>query len=188
MDTFTNANHAMASMILNTLLASLTTGNREMADAMGVAQDDIEELFGLSPVSIAHLSVYADQFLHVQIDAKKLRQLNRLSQKKITEERLITGLLQAGATYEFLNTHFGLEYQEISRRKRRLQIDKQPKQCLKRTPSDAEYEQIVAAYQAVDRTDLSTPQLVYRLHCDTQLNACMIAGMFTDDGQLRVAV
>ncbi|NKB65032.1 MAG: hypothetical protein GKR95_23965 [Gammaproteobacteria bacterium] len=89
MDTITNANHALACMILNTLQVACVSGDKGMADSMGMANEDVERLVRLSSVDLAHLSYYSDQFIQVTIDPDKLRQLTQLSRSKVKEDTLI---------------------------------------------------------------------------------------------------
>ena len=183
MDTSINARYAVANIILHSLQISWASGDRSLAKAMGVRVEDIEHLFTLSAFELAQLSCYGDQFLEVRVNPDKIRRLTELSRSKVREEQLITGLLRAGATYEFMNRHFGIENQEISRRKTRLRLSA-TKQT-KRHADLKEFDQIIAAHKKLDTDRLPVTEIVYRIHCETGLNAAMIANLLNDDGQFK---
>ena len=188
MDITTNASQALASLVLHTVQLAWVSGDQKIAAALGIEVEDVETLLTLSPSDLAQLSRYGDQFLRIHIDPQKLRSLTRLSKSKTREEQLIIGLLQAGATYSFLHTHFGLEHQEISSRKNRLRLAKFPN---KRSATDKEHREILQAYrnitaQAENRLDrLSPPELIYEIHRQTGLIIPVISAVVDDDGYLR---
>ena len=46
-------------------------------------------------------------------------------------------------------------------------------------------DQIIAAHKKLDTDRLPVTEIVYRIHCETGLNAAMIANLLNDDGQFK---
>jgi len=110
------------SAMLNQVLHELRQGHLQRCRALGLGEEELEILQGLSPMTLSRLANATVPWVEIKVDIAVMHRLIEQADRDEQNERLINRALKLGASSLIMNRCFGLDHSETALRRRLLKI------------------------------------------------------------------